>query len=175
MVIMAILCGVSGAILRSARIGQITWKNRQAAYLLPWGYALSRGKLPAIVANAWLGWTLIGVGVALATALADRDAATGTQFWRWLLLAAWAVNVSAMLAVLGVLVKHFTLTSSSGRSLTTIIAVLVLLLLGSIALHAQGYTRLATAVAGGPLLIVGIGYGALVLLIVTVGRNARWN
>lgn len=175
MVATATLCIASGAILRRARIGEITWKNRQAAYLLPWGFAIGRGKLPAIVAAAWIGWALIGVGVALATALADREAANGMPPWRWMLLAAWAINVSAMLAVLGVLVKNFTLTSSSGRSLMTIIAVLALLLLGSIALHAQGYTRLATAVAGGPLLIVGIAYSAFVLLIVTVGRNARWN
>jgi len=38
-----------------------------------------------------------------------------------------------------------------------------------------GHLRTAAMVAAGPILVVGIGYAAFLVVMLTAGRNARWN
>jgi hypothetical protein len=60
-------CVGATALLKSAPLGQVTWRNYPAGYLLPWGYILGRGQLPGIVATSWAIGTLIAIAVCILT------------------------------------------------------------------------------------------------------------
>ena len=184
----AIALGTSGLgalLLRSSAVGTITWRNYVGGWLLPWGYALGRGQLPGITAACASIWTLLATSsiVARATSAAPiatlpATAATATPAeptMPWLLVVAWVVVGAALLYLLQTVLTKFGPGSRERASLWRFITALTALLAGSVLLHLFGHTSLATLVAGGPPLLVGGFYGLWILVILTLGRNARWN
>jgi hypothetical protein len=167
---------------------KVSWINYAAGVVLPWGYRIGRGKLWPIVATSWAIWMLLGVavmaatvrtaghtqaGVVVATASSQRGPVVMT-----LLCLAWLVDGGVLLRCIGLLAtsanpKHMM------RSLAVPMLVLAGILVASIALVVANSTaiaaQLALLIAGGPPLLVGGGYGIFVLVMLTAGRNARWN
>jgi hypothetical protein len=95
-----------------------------------------------------------------------------------LLALAWLIDGGVLLRCIGVLATS-TNRAHMTRSLAPLIAFLVAILAASMALVTLNNTStaasLALGIAGGPPLLVAVGYGLFVLVILTVGRNARWN
>jgi len=156
-------------LLRSCALGTVTWRNRAASWLLPFGGLLGAGSLRQFAGSSFLGSVAIAGVVLLATA---NDAAQPVPVW---LLLAWLVDVLCLMHLVPTRLRHFTMGSRGARSLHRMIAFVVLQLAVSVPLHLQGSTFAATLVAGGPQLVVAVGYGLFVLVLVAFGRNMRWN
>jgi len=177
-----VLSSIGILVLQRSKVGQMTWHNHLAGWLLPWGYGLARGKLVGIGAVSAVVFTAIAGAVILVTTMTARapaavpvaTGATPAAALSWLLVVAWMVDGAALLHLVSVLSKS-SAGSSSARTLWKLSAVLMALLGGSIALLLAGHPSAALWVAGGPPLVIGVCYGLFVLLMVTVGRNARWN
>lgn len=183
--LMGAACATSAMILRTAKVGELSWKNRQAGYFLPWGYGLAGGKLQKIALFSWLGWVLVGLGVAVMMAPTPSVAPTPTAtassagpVWRWLVFGVWAINTSAIIYLLGTLVKNFSPGSSSGRSLIKVMALMIIFTSASVALHSAGYPRWAVLIGGAPMGLLGLFFGLYIGLILgasAVGKPVRWN
>ncbi|MBK9386759.1 MAG: hypothetical protein IPN34_18245 [Planctomycetes bacterium] len=182
---LAIALPALGALtLSSVRSEALTWKNYVGGYLLPWGYALGRGKLVGIALVCGCCWLfLFAIGIAAEhlaaptapTAPAPVESSAAPAFARWLLVGGWLVDGIALLYLVGTLRKNFTLSSSSGRSLLKLMAFVTGLIVGSTVLASLGYVGTAALVAAGPALALGAFYAVWIGLLLTVGRNTRWN
>ena len=156
-----VLAGLGALVLSRAKVGEVTWRNRLAGWLLPYG---------ALFGAYTLGGLALTSGGMLATLAAIGVAARGDS----LLGAAWGLDVLAFVSLATAALQHGP-GSSGRRSLLVPLTVLLGLAAASVVCAAAGRPSLAAAVAAGPLLALGALYGVFVLLIVTVGRNARWN
>lgn len=187
-VVMAIGCIGSALLLRSAPMGQIAWRNRPAGYFLPWGYTLGRGQLPGIVATSWAVWTLVAIAVCIlwtspattasATTLPTTGPASPATVRPWivpLLFAAWALNGAVILYLLNTLVKNFTPGSRGQQTLHKILAVVIGILVVSVALWLYGNPGMALSIAGGPYLLIGGTYGLFLAVVLFSGSKGRWN
>lgn len=95
--VMAAIAGATGAVLvRTSPVGQVTWRNRLAGYLIPWGWRLNRGKLWPLPVVSWAVWTAV-CGAALLLRPAPDGPPPST---RAALLAAWQVDASALVYLL---------------------------------------------------------------------------
>lgn len=56
-----------------------------------------------------------------------------------------------------------------------LVAVVAGVIGASVGLHLTGLSTLALVVAGGPPAVIIGGFGAVLLVLATVGRNTRWN
>lgn len=184
--IIALCCAASALLLRTTGVGEISWKNRVAGIFLSWGSFVGRGGLMSIATASWAAWVLVAVGMILVMAPGaigmsvnsgpTAGAANAAFHWRYVLFAAWAVNVSAILYLLKTWVRNFSGSGgSSGKSLWSLMGILLLLLAASIGLHLNGHTRTAAIVAGGPLAVVGLAYGAFFAVLFTFGRKGSWH
>lgn len=180
-VIAAVLAAVGLLVLRSVRVQELSWRNALAGVLLPWGYRFG-GQLGAIVGTSWLVWSLLAGATVLCTAAVDGSpAATATATaaatsaspvvggLSFLLLLGWIVNGGLLLYTLG----H----RSRSRSLQQLQLLVVAVLVASVALHCTGHSELATLLAGGPPLVLGLAYGGYLGLMVLwlFSKNKRWN
>jgi hypothetical protein len=186
--ILAVLCGGTALLMRAQAPGRVTPINYLAGIVLPWGYKIGRGKLPPIVLCSWLGWLTIGTAAIILTAQGCRPYGAGwsahpatTEYHRGsvvnaLLFLSWVIDGA-------VLVRLVTVISTRSNPIPpgTLkpIAIITLLLLASIALaifgHGAAQSNLALLLTAGPIVIIGGGYGLMILVMVTFGRNTRWN
>lgn len=178
---MTVACAGAALLVRTAELGEITWKNRIAGVLLPWGYGLGAGKLPLIAMFSWIGWVLIGVAVASQPgwpSLTRSEPGRPAGAWYWLLYAGWAINAAVIGLWVTTLVLSRKVGHANGQSLLKPTMLLIVATGASIALHVAGYTRSAALVAACPLLVVAVFVGAFIGLIVVaskLGKPVRWN
>jgi hypothetical protein len=163
-----VACTLGGLAIRSQPIGIVTWAGKLGSTVVQWGFRASNGRLIPAVLISWLVWVVLGAAVILMLKFrAERSQA--------LLVLAWAVDAAALLYVIGVMLAN---RGSRPGALVVVAGILVAMIAVSALLFRAGgpaATRLALVIAGGPPLVIGVGYGLFVLLMVTVGRNARWN
>lgn len=160
-------CALGAGLLRAITVGRVTWKNRLAGYLIPWGWRVNAGRLWAAAAVSWLVWVSLGGAV---TVLREGEGHAGVRLG---LLAAWAIDAGALLFALGS-VRQATPGGRVG-ALWVLVGVTAALLGVSVGLSVAGLPLAALVVGGGPPLAVGVCFGLVMLFFVTVGRNARWN
>jgi hypothetical protein len=180
-----VVCLASALVLRSAGVGQMGWKNYQAGFFLQFGYAIGKGMLPGITLVSWLVWTLIGLAAALAASrnliapstpdLPGPPAAAAGVLGSILLMLAWVIDGGIILYTVGVIAKNFQLRSQQAKHLLAIIGILLAVMGISLFAWRRGYTYTAALIAGGPPLALGVFFGLYVLIILTAGKNARWN
>jgi hypothetical protein len=65
----AVACTVGAILLRTSTIGRVTWRNRLAGYLIPWGWRLNRGKLWPLPVISWAVWTANGLAMNIPALL----------------------------------------------------------------------------------------------------------
>ncbi|MGH7712613.1 MAG: hypothetical protein ACREOG_15080 [Gemmatimonadaceae bacterium] len=124
--------------------------------------------IPAAVIS-WLVWMLLGAAIIGVTQFRSQPRHV-------LMILAWTVDVAALFYVLGVIGTN----RGSGTMPSTLLmlaAVLVGMIAGSAALWwyiGTDPARVAAlALAGGPPLVIGVGYGFFVA--VTLIAGGRWN
>jgi hypothetical protein len=172
---------------------KISWINYLAGVVLPWGYRIGRGKLWPIVATSWAIWMLVGITAITAAAAARSRAESNVTgptaavinvlphhdtLVLTFLCVAWLIDGGVLLRCVGLLATSAN-ASHVLRSLAVPMLMLSGILIASVALVLSSNTpaaaRTALLIAGGPPLFVGVGYGAFVLVLLTAGKNARWN
>lgn len=167
----AVACTTGAALLRTSAVGRVTWRNRLASYLIPWGWRLNRGRLWPVVVTSWAVWTAVGVAAVLLRPTGPTEPVpVGT---RVALFAAWAVDGAAMVYLLGT-VAQATPGSRVG-GLWKMVAVATGVIGVSVGLYLTGLATVALVAGSGPPLAVGGGIGLFVLFFATAGRNTRWN
>ncbi|MBL8748676.1 MAG: hypothetical protein JNK78_05920 [Planctomycetes bacterium] len=167
---LAALAATGCLLLRTSPLGAITWRNRLAGWLMPWANLFGPGSLGRLWASSVLGNLVVAGIVVLFVALARRD-----QPAPWSLLGAWLLDAVVVLYLLATLTRSHLRGSSAGRRLLRMVALVVLQFGASVGLHLAGSTAMAVGVAAGPQLVVLAVWLAWVVVILTVGRNARWN
>jgi hypothetical protein len=181
--IWAIACGMATLLLWTSTTDKVTWKNRLAGYLIPWGGRLNGGMLWPIPVISWLVWMAIGGATVWLLVIDPKgetgnvvmDAAWGGRLKQIGLLIAWIIDGTALLYVLGLPGTAGSWKSSNGRLLLKVSGVILGIIAASLVMYAMGASGLALMVAGLPPLVLGVGYGLFTLLIVSLGRKARWH
>jgi len=170
-VVMGGLC-LLGVYLISRQPLETATRAGLVGYLVAhWGWRAGGGRLPGAAMISWLVWLVVG-GAAMGIYHGRGD------IWRCLLVLSWLVLTLALMYLLGQMIIAQCELSFRPNGLFKLAAALVLILIASIGLSLvrQPWAQsMALAIAGGPVVVVGGGYGLFVLLIFTVGRNARWN
>jgi hypothetical protein len=167
----ACACGAGTALLATSALGRVTWRNRVAGYLIPWGWRLNRGRLWPVPIISWAVWVAVGAAaLVLRPGPADDEPGVGPRI---ALFAAWVADAAALLYVAGT-IRQAT-PGGRVRSLWELAAVIALVIAGSVVLYLSGLPTAALLVGGGPPAVLGGCAAVVVLLVVTLGRNARWN
>lgn len=176
-----VAAGIGAALLRSSTVGKLTWKNRLAGFLVPWGWMLARGQLWRGVTASGIVWVMLGgVGTFLAWSpvsmpIAATPNTTLSTVLTALLALAWVVDGGAILYLVSTVVKNFTPGSKPSRPILKILAFCIVILIGSIVLHLTGHSYLALFVAAGPPFAAASVMGLYLLAILLAGKNLRWN
>ncbi|MEZ6014777.1 MAG: hypothetical protein R3F49_06675 [Planctomycetota bacterium] len=161
-VALALVQAAAGAaLLGSSEVGRVTWRNRVAGLLVPFGFAFGAQSLAQIAAHSAVVCALLGLA----------GAAAGRSYW---VAAAWVLDLVA-LQFLGRGYRAQSPGSRARRALLTPISIVLGLAAAGGVLLSQGRPGLAATVAGGPLLVLALFYGVWALGMLVLGRNARWN
>jgi hypothetical protein len=179
-------CAAAAFMLHRQAPERITIINRIAGFFLPWGYAIGRGKLVPVVVESCLRWLLLGIAIVIlapqglaifnTTPPAPSAAYHPTPLMAGLLLLSWVTAAAILFRLL-----TFVITRSSPISAGTLPPIVALagLLIASVMLTLLGrsaaMTWFALAMTAGPILLIGGGYGIVLLIMLTVGGKARWN
>ena len=178
-----LVCAATAFLLRLQPPERITLVNRFAGLVLPWGYTIGRGRLAPIVIESSLRWVLLGAAIIIVAprglsifGIAPAAVYPPGPIMASLLLLSWAV-VAALFFRMATFVVNRSIAVNS-RTLTMTFG-LAVLLIASVAVFLVGRsaatTWLALALTGGPVLVLGGGFGVVLLIVLTVGRNARWH
>ncbi len=156
--IMLILCTTAALLVRSSAIGKITWKNRIAGYLIPWGHALRWGALVPIVITSWILWILIAIAVHLLTRdmplHANRPSIPPINLIGVLTFSCWFIFTWAILYLVGNAKSNFGFSSNSGQTMIMLVALLTAILIASATMRYIGNSTLSLLLTGIPLAIV---------------------
>jgi hypothetical protein len=180
------ICGTVALLMHLQEPGRRSVINRMAGLILPWGYAIGRGKLLPIVIESWFRWVLVGAAVVLLTAHGNPESGLDPSRLRssrsaivtLLLFLSWVIDGAVVLRLV-------TIAATRARprrlpaSILGPIAGIGAMIAASVSLtvfgHNPGLTALALLIAAGPLVVVGGGLGLMFLVMVTFGRHTRWN
>ncbi len=187
--IVAIVCSIVALLMRAQLLGKVTIINYLAGFTMPWGYRIGRGNLLPIVLTSWSIWVLLSVAVALSMMpqAPPTDKANSTAIARSgergiavmvLLCVAWLIDGAVLLRLIGVAATSAN-AGNVMRSMPPISLLLLGMIGGSVALvscsHSSGAVWIAVLIAGGPTLLAGGGYLVFLAVILSAGKNARWN
>jgi hypothetical protein len=169
------LCAGVAVALRRVPMGRVTFVNRLAPIVLPFGFHIGRGKLWPVVVCSWAGWTIIATIAAVHSATRFQLLGSNTHD-----LAPWFAVVTVIaLIVDGIGIaflannatKYLTLRSPGLKSIAVVILILLGLMLGSVLVWRMGYPRCGTALAA----LVPMAVGGFYSLFFLVMRNQRFN
>jgi hypothetical protein len=178
------LCGGVGLLMKRQPMGEVTFVNRLTAVVLPWGFRIGRGKLLPIVIESWFRWVLLGIAVVvlLPYGLGAHSQQAGAYHRGLtasvLLLVSWLIDGTVVLRLITTLLMR---GHANPIAPGTIVPIFVLI--GMIAASAAlacfaanwAMTGAAVLIAGGPIVVIGGGYGLVLAVMALSGRKARWN
>ena len=169
---LGLLC-IGGAVLVARQpIGIATMGGRIGSCFVRWGFRAGRGRLTPAVLISWLVWTVVGFGLIVATRVwADPKTVV--------MVLTWTVDTLALFYVLGIVLSNWTTGAKVAGSLLVIAAALTAMIAFSaviwVSAPADAAQTTALMLAGGPLLLLGVGYGLLLSTMVAGGKRANWH
>lgn len=172
---MLIACSAAAFLLSRQPVGSRNAINQLAGWLLPWGWRLTQGLLARMVAVSSLVWALQGTAAAALAAAGEPDGQQNSSIaLKAMLYLAWLILGWGVLYLLGVMV--------SNRRVSPPLVVPTLILVGLIAASAAVFLRApsrgtlisAVLLAGGPIAVIGVGYGFFVGVLLIAGRKTNW-
>ena len=178
----AFVLSVVGALLiRSQPMSTPTMAGRVGYQVVHFGFRASHGRLWVATMISWCVWLAVGTSaVWIAQGWPDN--------MRLAIGIAWCADALAMMYVWGLVLRNRPSPRASEMTghptripltLAKLLGLLAAVLLVSAGMWfgvgTQGFKLAAVIIAAGPLTVVGLGYGGVLLLFATVGRNARWN
>lgn len=147
-------------LLRQAPVGSVTWRNRLAAWLMPWGHVLGGPTLFAIACSSFVAWSLLSLAGAIGW----------SEPW---LLTAWILDG----IVLRMLAPTWWRTRGDRSQVHTagrLLALVAVLALGGLGCHLLGHPLLGAAIAGGPVAVAGTLFGLWVGIVYCI-RPTRFH
>lgn len=165
----AAACGLGTVLLRTSPVGRVTWRNRLAAYLIPWGWRRNGGRLWPVPLVSWAVWMAAGVSIFLLRAGEERP---GVGF-QAALFAAWAVDAAAFVYLLGSVTR--ATPGSPTRPVWVLAAGVAGVIAASVSLYSAGLPSAALLVAGGPPVAAGGCFALVMIVLIALGRKVRWN
>lgn len=154
--VMALL---GGLLLQHVHTNGITWRNRLAGWLLPWGYVAGAGSVTRLAVGSWAVWTALAAMGALATS-------------PWLALG-WFFDGAVAVWLVRARRQH-GYGRVQRRVTNRLLGIVLGCAAGGLLASALGYPIVGAIVAGAPIVVVGGGY-ALWIGFMTVIRPTRWN
>lgn len=172
----AVACGAGAWLLGTSAVGRVTWRNRAAGWLLPWAGLFAGRRLWPMAVGSWVGWALVGgAAVALAGPAAAVDDGLGGAGWAGVLVAGWLVNLEAAARLLRRQWEGRGPGASGGLAVVVVAAGAGAVVAASVGLVAAGRPWAAVLAAWGPAILLAAGFGLFAAVVLTAGRNARWN
>ncbi len=188
-----ILMALAGMLLRSVLLGELTWKNRLASFLLPWATFVGGGTLRALlIKNGLASIVFAGVVIAIdrlgmgSQIVGVHPSADGTTDWvgtvvSGLTIFCWLILLVAWMWILRARLRNrpdviSALLTLRGLKLPFILPPIAIGL--SVALKLSEYAWSALLVVGLPLLIVltpVLLMMATLLILKVRGKPIRWN
>jgi hypothetical protein len=166
----AAVCVGGAFLLQLQPVGLSTASGRIGGSFVHWGFRAGQGQLIPATVISWLIWTFVGATIIALTQYRSQPRHV-------LMILAWTVDVAALFYVLGVFAANRGSTGTMAGTLLLLVTVLLGMVAGSVALWwlvGTDRARMAAlALAGGPPLVIGLGYGLFVAVAVIGG--GRWN
>jgi len=177
-----ILCCLVALGMHRQPVGKVTVFNYLAGIVLPWGYKIGRGKLLPIVIESWIRWVLLGAAVVALTAH-GFDSLAPSGYHRGpvvstLLLLCWVIDAAVLFRIVTMLAIRANDNPLPPKTFPPILALFGMIVVSAglvIFGHSAAADRIALLICGGPILLIGGGYGLFLLVMMTAGRKARWN
>jgi len=179
-VMLAAMCGAMGLAMWRQHVGQITLVNYLAPIVMPWGFRIGRGKIAFYMGESWLRWVLMAGGMIFLAARHFNPHAAyhpGVVACVILFLSWVAVGEGALRLITNILTSANDNPLPPGTfppivgMIGIVLASAGLTLWGSSA--GQFYAAMLLTV--GPVAVLCGGYGLMLLVFLTCGRNMRWN
>lgn len=167
---MGALAAAGCLLLRTAPLERITWRNRVAGVCLPWANLFGSGSLGRLWSSSLVGSFVVGGIVMLFFGVAGTGASPP-----WPLLGAWLLDVLVVLFLLGTITRGHLWNARPGQRLLRLVALVVLQFVASLGLHLAGWSLTGAAIASAPQLAVLAAWLVWFAVVMTVGRNVRWN
>ncbi|HYD02052.1 MAG TPA: hypothetical protein VEB22_12565 [Phycisphaerales bacterium] len=175
----ALLCAAGALLIRSQPVGTPTMFGRIGYLVTHFGFRAGHGRLPFAAAVSWCVWSVVGLG-AIWVAVTWWTPIVGAM------ALSWVVDVLALLFLWGIVLQNRPRPGAGGPpaqrapgAVVKLSGLGVAVLTVSAALWwlvgTPAAQFAALAIAAGPLVVVGGGYGLFMLALLTVGRNVRWN
>lgn len=178
--IAALLCVASALLIRSQPMGKATIAGRIGYMVTHYGFRAAQGRLFGAAVISWLVWSVVGIA-AIWVVQGDRS------LIQVAMAVTWVANTYALMYMWGIALRNRPRVDpgerpslpSLPRSLRQITAGLLVLTAVSMAVWfavgTPGARLAAVVMAAAPLVVIGGGYGVMLLVFMTAGRNVRWN
>ena len=179
-VAIAAVCGAVGLAMSRQKVGQVTIVNYLAPIVMPWGYRIGRGRIGFYIGESWLRWMLMATGMVV---LASRSFSPHAVYRPGIvacvvLFLSWVVVGEVALRLITNLVTRANGNPLPPGTFPPIVG-MIAVVLASAGLTLWGVTAGqfygAMLLTAGPVAVVGGGYGLMLLVFLTFGRNMRWN
>ena len=167
----AVVC-ITGAIqLQLQPVGISTTSGRIGGSFVYWGFRAGQGQLIPATVISWLVWLLLGAAIIGLTQFRSQPRHV-------LMILAWTVDVASLFYVLGVLGANRGSSGGLPSTLLMLSTVLLVMIAGSAVLWwyvgTERARMAALALAGGPPLVIGVGYGFF-MAVTLIGARGKWN
>jgi len=179
-VMIAAMCGALGLAMSRQKVGQVTIVNYLAPIVMPWGYRIGRGKIGFYIGESWLRWMLMASGMIVLAArhfnayvaFHSGVIASVIVFLSWIVVGEGALRLITNIATRA---NDNPLPPGTFPPILGMIG----LVLASVGLTLWGSTAgqfyFAMLLTVGPVAVICGGYGLMLLVFLTFGRNMRWN
>ena len=175
----ALLCVGGVLLIKSQPMGKATIAGRIGYQVAHFGFRAGQGTLFAVAWISWLVWVVVGSAVIWMTA-------DGWQPMRTAMAAAWTVDVLAIFYVVGIQlanrprrIEGVHTPMRLPQSVQKLVGVGMALVSVSLVLWwvpgTPAAQLAALTMAAAPIVVLGGGFGVFMLIVMTVGKNVRWN
>jgi hypothetical protein len=182
--IAAVLCAVGALLIRSQPMGKPTIAGRTGYTVVHFGFRAGQGKLLSAALISWMVWSLVG---AAAIWIAQGWGAGGEAL-RAAMGATWCVNTLALMYIWGIMLRNRPRGGNETQADTRMrMPAPLLKLTGALggltvvslvlwfAMATPAARLAALLLAAGPVVVVGGAYGLVLGVMMTAGKNVRWN
>lgn len=164
----AISCAIGAWLISRQPLGTATAGGRFGSSFVHWGFRAGRGQLAPAALISWAVWLVIGSAIIGSVQCPQHS----------LITVAWTADFLSLFYVIGIMAAN----RGSGRLPASLVKLgcAVLGMLGGsfwmwFGIGTDRAQATALTLAGGPLLLIGIGYGFMLAMTGLMGRRVRWN
>lgn len=179
-----LLCAAGALLIRSQPMSKPTFRGRVGYQFVHFGFRASQGRLGSAALISWGVWCVVGTAAVWIV----HGWSAGAELLRLAMGVTWCINTLALMYIWGIVLRNrprgggetqadlrmrvpaslVKLTLAVGG--LTAVSVVLWFVMGTPA------ARLAAVViAAGPVVVVGGAYGLVLGVMLTAGKNVRWN